>query len=101
LASELKRLLLSEELKDLDPVFRDHVVAAYRRRVKEMDYTFCKLALFLDPRFKRAINMDIIEVRREIFTEVCNTVKQLHCMHTSTFNVFIAQLFVFCVTHPA
>ncbi len=38
------------------PDFAQHVTLSYNKRVEEMDSKLCRLALFLDPRFKHAAN---------------------------------------------
>jgi hypothetical protein len=36
--------------------FLQHVATSYNQRVGELDFTICRLALFLDPRYKAAID---------------------------------------------
>ncbi|CAM9261173.1 unnamed protein product [Phaeothamnion confervicola] len=53
LAKGLARAL---ETSGLDPEYLRHVAVAYDRRVREMNAAVCLLALFLDPRYRHAVD---------------------------------------------
>lgn len=87
------------QLPFLPADFRKHVIAAFNKRAAEMDSGLCRLALFLDPRFK-----DLMAYNSESLKDISKQVgvKPLAVrVHCCVLRVAYSLLHASCVIHGA